>query len=244
MKFNRSILRVFTIMDYLVERRNGATLSEIALALEEPKSSIYDILVTAVHMKYLRRNKNMFYIGSQTKKVGSAYVERQAILDIISPFLVESSKQFNVSVSLVFLEKDTLNYCFTVHPDDAVLVARQDAPTNLIHASSSGKVLLASLSEVKRNNILDSLNFYKFTDKTISTKEELLLELEKVQKVGYAIDNREYHYFLQCIAAPIYKKEETIAAISFSSLNLYVANLEEMIQNVLETSQKISDSLR
>lgn len=243
MKLNRSALRIFQIMDFLTLSRKGATLSEIALALDEPKTSIYDLLVTAVHMNYVRKSNKHFYIGSQSKKAGNAYTEREEILDIVSPIILDASQKYNVSVSLVFLDKTTLKYAFTAHPSDAVLVAREDSPLDIIHAAASGKILLAHTCPSNRNKIINTLTFHKFTDKTIASKKELLQELDKVRKQNYAMDSREFNYLLQCIAAPIYKNNVVIASISFSSLNLYIGTPDEKIKEVIATAKHLSHLL-
>ena len=80
MKPNRSVMRLLQAMDYLAEHKKGAALSEIAHALGEPKTSVYDLLVTAVNMKYLRRHNRKFYIGKHAKIVGDMYQEKQALL--------------------------------------------------------------------------------------------------------------------------------------------------------------------
>ena len=240
MKPNRSVMRLLQAMDYLAEHKKGAALSEIAHALGEPKTSVYDLLVTAVNMKYLRRHNRKFYIGKHAKIVGDMYQEKQALLDIVTPTLKEAVSTYNVSVSLVFLEYGNLNYCFSQHPDDAVLVARQDAPYNFIHASASGKVLLAWSPPERRAEILATLDYRKFTDRTISNETSFLEELERVRSQGYAVDNREYHYLLQCISAPVRKSGEVIASCSFSGLNLFLHSPEEMAQHVVETANQLS----
>ncbi len=243
MKLNRSAQRIFQIMDYLILMRQGASLSEIAKALDEPKTSIYDLLVTAVEMNYLRKHNKKFFIGYQAKKAGYAYMERQEILDVIAGPLIEASKLYNVSVSFVVLENNSLNYLFTEHPEDAVLVARQASPYDFIHAAAAGKVLLAYSSASVRNKILSTLTFSRFTHKTINSKEAMLKELEKVVKNGYALDDREYSALLQCISMPILKNSTIIGALSFSSLNLYRDSLNERYMSIKETADKLTKLL-
>ncbi len=235
MKLNRSAQRMFQIMDYLITARQGATLSEVAKALNEPKTSVYDLLVTGVEMGYLRKHNKSFFMGSQAKKAGRAYVEKQEVLDIIAGTIIEASQKFNVSVSFVVLEKNSLNYLFTQHPDDAVLVARENTPYDFIHASASGKVLLAHSSTSVKNKILSTISYSRFTHNTIVTKEALLTELDKVVAQGYALDDREYSALLQCMAMPIYKGSSVIASLSFSSLNLYRESFEEQLKKLKKT---------
>ncbi len=243
MKINRSAMRVFQIMDYLAETKEGATLSQIAQKLNEPKTSIYDLLVAAVHMNYIRKNNKKFYIGAQAKKVGKSYVERQELIDIVSPIMAKASKEYGVSTSFVVLEKNELNYLITFHPDDAVMVARTDSPIDFMHASAAGKVLLSHLPEQQKMKYISTLTYYKFTDKTISNEEKLLKELEEVYKQGYAVDNREYSYMLQCISVPIYKGENVVASLSFSNLNLFTKSPAENIQKLFDITHKISNLL-
>lgn len=243
MKCNRSVLRIFQVMDYLLSIRKGASLSEIASALSEPKTSVYDIITTAVQMNYLRKNNNLYFIGEQTKKAGKAYTEKQEILDIASPIILEASAKLNVSSSLIFLEKNTLNYAFTAHPNDAVLVARLDSPYGFIHASASGKVLLSQLAEAQRSKLISSLNYMSFTAKTITCPTALEAELKKVASQGYAIDDREFSYLLQCVGVPIMKHSQCIAAFSISSINLLVHNADEKIAEARRYASLLSELL-
>ncbi len=238
---NRSVMRLLQAMDYLAEHRKGAALSEIAHALGEPKTSVYDLLVTAVDMRYLRRHNRKFYIGRRAKFVGDMYEEKQALLDAVTPALTEAVGIYNVSVALVFLEDVNLNYRFLHHPDDAVLVARQDFPYNFIHASASGKVLLAWAPPEQRAKVLSTLEYRRFTDRTIGDEASMLKELERVATLGYAVDDREYHYLLQCVAAPVRKDGRVIASCTFSGLNVFLRSPEERAQSVIATAGKLAE---
>ena len=57
----------------------------------------------------------------------------------------------------------------------------------------------------------------KFTSSTIINRDELLMELEKIQKQGYAIDNMEHEEGVRCLAAPICNhRREINASLSIS----------------------------
>ena len=159
-----------------------------------------------------------------------------------NPCLIAASEQYNTSVALVRIARDSLDYFFQYHPKDAVMVARQSSPYNIMHASATGKILLAFAPREQREQLLGKIVLHKFTDRTLATVEDVRKELEQVEKQKYALDNREYHYLLQCVAAPIVHHGQVIAALSFSGLNLYNENPQEMISHVKHTAQEISET--
>jgi IclR family acetate operon transcriptional repressor len=57
----------------------------------------------------------------------------------------------------------------------------------------------------------------KYTLNTITSREKLLQELERIRQEGIALDNEEFDLGLRCVAAPIFGTEgEIIASISVS----------------------------
>jgi len=161
---------------------------------------------------------------------------------VAEPLLTQASERNNVSSSLVLLSDSELDYCFQYHPEDAVMIARRPSSFGIHHASATGKVLLAYMQPARRDALLRKMTLHKFTDRTIDNNAELLKVLETVREQGYALDDREYHYLLQCVAAPVYHQKKVIAAISFSGLNLYNDDPGKMVREVLQTAQEVSTS--
>lgn len=240
MKINRTVQRALQILDCVAKSPNGITLAELAGSLAIPKTSLFDIVTTLAAGHHLRKHDNKFYIGPKAREIGSAYTSRQDLLDVAKPLLTEASEHYNTSSSLVLLNHGRLDYCFQYHPEDAVMIARQGSPYNIMHASGTGKVMLAFMQPDQREEILRDFQLHKFTDRTISSFEALEDELKTVRKNGYALDDREYHYLLQCVAAPILHKGQAVAAVSFSGLNLFNEDPSEMVRRILETAGNIS----
>ncbi len=242
MKINRTVQRALIVLDLVATAPKGLRLSELVEALEVPKSSLFDIVSTLVGMNYLREENKRFFIGIKTKEAGDRYGEFQDLSHIADSLLSVASEKYHSSTSLVRLHHNDLEYLFQYHPKDAVMVARQSSPYNILHASATGKVLMAFLDEDRKNALVRTLPLQKFTDRTIDSVDGLLEELDQVRENGYALDNREYHYLLQCVAAPILFREKCIAAISFSGLNLFNENPQDMLRYVKQTAREITEA--
>ena len=89
--------------------------------------------------------------------------------------------------------------------------------------------------------------FEQATNRTITTKEALLTELEKVREKEYAVDDQENELGVRCIAVPIINQHKQIlAALSISTLVSRVDDdtLEDYIQLLKKTGNELSEEMR
>jgi DNA-binding IclR family transcriptional regulator len=85
------------------------------------------------------------------------------------------------------------------------------------HCSALGKVLLAYSEENEVRRIIKTAGLPRFTQNTITDEDELLQNLARIRKQGYAYDLEEILPDLCCVGAPIYNhKGQVIAAVSMS----------------------------
>ena len=73
-----------------------------------------------------------------------------------------------------------------------------------LHCSAPGKAIMAYLPNTVRDRYLSYMEFTRYNARTITTRDAYLEELEKVRKLGYAMDNEEELNGVICIGAPIF----------------------------------------
>jgi len=117
-----------------------------------------------------------------------------------------------------------------------------------LHATGLGKILISELPEAKIRELVkeEKGKLRKFTNNTIISVNELLIEIEKVRKQGYAVDSEEYSVGLYCIAKPL--RDYTgniIAALSVSSpyARINESRIQEIVHDLDVSVQKISGTL-
>jgi IclR family pca regulon transcriptional regulator len=76
--------------------------------------------------------------------------------------------------------------------------------------------VLANLGSEELAAFLKSLRLTKLTPKTVTKREDLLIELKATQDRGYSINNEEYLLGLVCIGAPLinYNTKTVAGAVS------------------------------
>ena len=84
-----------------------------------------------------------------------------------------------------------------------------------LHASASGKALLAFAPLDERRKLMDGMVLHAFTERTITTHEALEAEIARIRQAGLSRSREELVLGLAGWAAPIYGEEGTlIAALS------------------------------
>jgi DNA-binding IclR family transcriptional regulator len=131
-------------------------------------------------------------------------------------------------------------------PSSHVVAPSQSVGTRYpAHATSTGKVLLANLADDVRRDTL-RLPLRSCTPRTISSPDELDLELRQVRQQGYAIAVEELEPDFVAVAAPVYDhNSQVVAAISVGgpSTRLPQQRLLDLIPIVKEAADRISRRL-
>ena len=72
-----------------------------------------------------------------------------------------------------------------------------------LHSTAAGKLFLTNYSEDQLQAYLMTAPLARFTEKTITTREKLLKELDLIKNFGFSVDNEENEDGIKCIAYQI-----------------------------------------
>lgn len=87
-----------------------------------------------------------------------------------------------------------------------------------LFCTGGGKAILAHQTDNWIDGYLNRISLEKYTNNTIVTKKALMKELEIIRIQGYALDNRENHSDIICVAAPVFDcAGEVICSIGISA---------------------------
>ncbi|GIQ62000.1 hypothetical protein PACILC2_05680 [Paenibacillus cisolokensis] len=100
-----------------------------------------------------------------------------------------------------------------------------------MHASASGKVFLAYMSEAELQNFLNNNKLAALTDKTITDKKKLLANLQQIRERGYGIEDEEIEPGAYSLAAPV--KDASHRIVGTISVVGSLARIREQEDNIL-----------
>ena len=124
--------------------------------------------------------------------------------------------------------------------------ARADlGQTNPAYASSMGKALLAYLAPEDLEEYLETVQFERRSERTITSVEALREELTRIRERGYAFSEGEHRPNVRSIAAPIFSYEgDPVAAICVAHYTPFdEPPPQTMVHAVVDTAKRISYAL-
>lgn len=229
----------------LLEEKNGAEAVEIAESLDTSLSSVYNHLTTLSHYDFVSKDGGTYELSYQFLTLGE-FVRNQSILyqharDEVDKLCEETGEYAHLTV-----EQNGLGInLYKVRGRDAVgadfETARKQKP-DYLHYSATGKSILAHLPEERVDNILNRHGLPQRTSQTITERDKLLEELEKVEERGFAINDEEEISGIRAVGAPILSKEGDIfGAISVSgpASRLQGEHLEKELPNRVKRSANV-----
>jgi IclR family transcriptional regulator, KDG regulon repressor len=144
-----------------------------------------------------------YSLGLKILAWSGVYMSSLDIRTIALPYMTELHTFTNETISLYILDGT-----------DRVCVERMESAQNVrivarvgrrlpLYAGSAGKAMLAFLPFNRQEEILNSTQLIPFTSRTLTDKEVLRTELEKVHQQGYAVSHGEWTLDAAGVAAPI-----------------------------------------
>ena len=214
----RSVDRAVTVLEILA--RTGAVgVGEVARELGVHKSTASRLLSALEDRELVTQDgdRGRYRLGFGVLRLASAGVGRLDLVTQSRAVLPDLAETLGEPVNVAVLRSH-----YAVNVDQALgsaAVATQNWTGQLtpLHATSSGKVLLAYQTMPGRRRLLDAARIERFTAHTIVERARLAAQLDEVARTGFAVTIEEYEEGLNALAAPIRDHTgDVIAALSVS----------------------------
>jgi len=246
--FITSLARGLQVLEALARSSKPLNLTQLSEKVGFHKVTTSRFCYTLTELGYVERiHKKRYRLTPKALGLGYAVVCNLDLRQVGEPHLRELSASLGETVNMAVLDQTEILYV-------ARFKTEQIMPTELhigsrlpLHCTSMGKAILAHLPEEELSELLDRITFSQLTHRTITTREALLEELEKVRKQGYAVNDEELSVGLRSIAAPIMQDNRPVAAINIAVPTARY-NVEQLAKNfsgpLLKTAKTISEVLQ
>ncbi len=242
----QSIERAFAILKVLSNTPNGVRITTLAKEVGLTKSTTHRITSTLVNLDYVHQDPETekYKLGNQLIRLTSLMLNNMDVIKVAEPFLANLSRDVNETVHLCVEDNGEVLYVDKMESNQNIRMYSTIGSRAPLYCTGVGKILLSGMSSTYFHEVLNTINFELRTALTITSKEELIKEVEKVKSQGYALDNVENEEGIRCIAGPIYDyRGKVIASFSISGPTNRVTLdrvKTELAGKVSETSKDIS----
>jgi len=243
----QSLERGLQVIQAFSQQTPAMTVSDVAKKTGLSRPAARRILLTLEHLGFAEAQNGQYSLTPRTLSLGYAYLSSNNIWSLAHPIMRDFVNQTGESCSISILDDTDILYVARVSTK-RIMSINLDVGSRLpAYATSMGHVLLANLPQEKLDAYLAKVDFEKFTDKTITSKEQLLKVLEDVRKQDWGGVDQQFEEGLRSIAVPIRNaKGSVIAAINCSAHAGRISKAvlrEEFLPLLQESARKISQSI-
>ncbi len=213
----QSVDRAVSVLEILA-RHGEAGVTEIADELDVHKSTAFRLLGVLENRGLVAQAKDRgkYYLGAGVLRLAGAAAVRLDISQEGVPVCRELADELGETVNIAVLDDDAAVNIMQARGTASVTAQNWLGRRTPLHATSSGKVLLAHMPPTLREGLL-ARPLPRLTERTITGASVLRAELEAVVEQGYAVTLEELELGLAAAAAPIRAHDgKVIAAISVS----------------------------
>lgn len=199
----RSVHHAAAMLKALRTDPRSATLSDLARRVGLSKPAALSLLHTLREHRLVTRDASLrYHLDWGTYELGSAVSTAEPLISA-TRFEVDELARRSGQASLVsILHNGGVLYVDTTLDGEPFRMAANDGKTAPLHATASGKALLAfqradTISDVLRGPLPAT------TSRTITDPLELGRELDRIRRCGYATCHQEFEVGLSSIAVPV-----------------------------------------
>lgn len=239
--------RAAKVLAAVADRRAGAQLTEISKATGLPLSTIHRLVRNLVVVGFLEdRTGGTYRIGPAIRRLFHLAMDSADIEIICRPILEDLSRSVKQTSFVTRLRNNTLDTAASAMPSGSRGVLINPGTEFPIHATASGKIVFAHQSAAVVASAL-KVRRQKYRPKTLTTKEEVLAELERVRTAGFAESDDEFDEGVYAIAAPIQIARVgviySVGIVGLKSAVFDVVNRREIIALIKQAAKAIETRL-
>ena len=246
--FVNSLARGLEVIRVFTRHKPRMTLSEVAQSTDMTRATVRRFLLTLVREGYVETDGKYFSLRPKVLELGFSVLSSMNIWDVAQPIMNELSSQLQESCFAAILDHDSVIYVARANSNRLVNVGINIGSRVPAHCVSTGRVLLAALSDEALHAYLDKATLAKFTPNTVTSKVRLRGLIEEARRQGWATADQELEVGLRSISVPIRDQAgEIVAALNVCCPSSRITPAEmqtKVLTALLDASQRITHALR
>ena len=238
--------RVLKTIEILSKEDAGMSVSELSEALEIPASSTHRVLKSLQDNHFVMQNADTkrYRLSYKIYSICSGMREQNSLIALARPYMRQLAKEIQNPVVLCVMNGEKIINLDCVENSNASIYMVQTGNELPLYSTSSGRVFAAYMRPEQAYDILQRSERKKETPHTKTEMAELMEELERIRRQGYAVIDEELQIGVQGISCPItdyrgnviaaiatttVKSEKSINMLLIERLKMYAKQISEQI---------------
>lgn len=201
----QAVEHAIDILEAMAGRGRPIGVSDIARRTGLSKAAVHHLLATLESRRFVIRDptSSLYSLSWALYELGSNVVRDVDLSRAARPYLDQLAAQTGESALLGILDEDAVLYLDRGEAPEGLRMVANAGRRSPLHATASGKVLLAFASDAQLFDRILTSPLPKLTRTTITDPDELRHELAQVRNRGFATCWQEREVGLCSVAVPL-----------------------------------------
>lgn len=231
---------------HVIEDADGATFAELRSRLDLSKSTLYYHLTTLEKLGYVVKERGTYQLGLRFLSHAEHAKRKEPAFDVVRSKARDLADRIPEEISFATEENGRLVVVYH-NIGGSAMTDFQVGQYLYMHATANGKMLLSEMTQTRVNEVIDRWGLPELTENTITDRDALKAELDRVREQGYAINDEEQREGLRSVGAKITKPDGSILgglAIDGATYRLTDEQIKEhTIQQLFDAIDEIEAEL-
>ena len=244
----KSLNKALDIID-AVSKLGSAGIREISSKTGFPPATTHRIASTQVKREFFNQDpvtKN-YSLSLRFLELGTKVQQQFDLPTIARPHLQKLMSETGESANLAIRDHDSVVYLDQVQNDNSMLKIFTRLGTRVpLYSTGVGKMLLSQYSNSELEDYLQRTHLIPYTPRTLTSRTQILKELDKISIQGFAVDNEEMEEGVRCVAALVFDhRQQVTAAISISGAAMRITpdRIDKFGEKVKQSALAISQDI-
>jgi IclR family pca regulon transcriptional regulator len=222
-------------------------VSDLSRQVGLSRSTTHRYVATLAALGYLQQDAETrkYRLGPRVLDLGFSAINSMELRHVSAPYLKHLSETTGHTVNMAVLDGSDIVYierCRASAPRDIDLNLHVGSRLPA-YCTSMGKVLLAYLPAAELEGLLDGVELARRGPNTITSKRQLLRELEQVRARGLAVNNEELASGLRSIAVPVWSQTGEVAAAINIAVHRSLVSMDELLDDLAAALQRTAGEI-
>ncbi len=206
------------VIEAFDQDRPRLSISEVAQRAGLTRAAARRHLITLTQLGYVHQQGRQFELTAKVLRFGQSYMHSARLPRLLQPQLTRMALALQEASSAGVLDGDDVISVAAATAGRVVSATLQPGTRVPAWCTANGRVLLAALPNEALDAFIARQSMLPLTPQTLTQRDRLRLEVERVRVRGYALVDQELEPGLRTLSVPLRNfRGEVVAAINVSA---------------------------
>lgn len=232
--FMTSLARGLAVIQAFSQTKRQQTISQISGKTGFSRAAVRRCLYTLAKLGFAGSDDNRhFHLRPRVLTLGHSYISSMPLAVAAQPVLEHVSHVLHESCSIATLDGPEIVYIARANVTRIMSIDLGVGSRLPAFCTSMGRILLADLPPEKLEELLASIEFTRYTERTVASAEKLRQILRMVQRNGYSVIDQELEHGLRSMAVPIRNPAGKVVAALNVGAHAQRISLQDLLMRFL-----------